>query len=937
MECFIVCEICGNKNYYKVVNKRLGLDEAGELSSVKCDCIEKITKSKSIFDIGHKGGRENTEGEEYHENKEDTNPTDGQDENDMVCFLDNLVRDTEIQWTNEPNKMFPRDKLPQKVHKDDNNADVFIPEYSIHLHDNPRYTVKGYDTDVMVRTETEREIRFDNKLSRAIENVLESVKRKSRNYLYTMDNHGYIANLSNIVHKYREPQEDYIEWISKCYMNVKIDHNTNVPYSFEDCDFIEPRVSGNVRIRVQQERKHSGLYTHKGDPLRVNEDCVKEGVCEAKISLSSTQIGPGASYFTSVEAELAKDSYPRVYSIMRSFSECRAEIEEGIMLVRRQYKTDRGRYVRYEVEFSNAKFDKTDVASIHRVYSKIIDVVGHCKISRFGMSHYIDNNTLRKLYTSCTHVKDIRSVNVQGYAYLVKPDGYCTWILRYGASYVVCMPINELRIIRVFPANVDIASGYVNNSETRDFEEMGSSGIGEIHRFESLICKVHKDNIDKFAFRPCGYVYIDTIMDKDCHVSVSRPYPDREDMERSITDLVPLSPCFSRSSVLRKQLNNSEDAENERNVVTYPTDGIVLINKNTSSTFRVKVPTIDAIFDYEYGTPTLYLKNSVRGKVEYVPICNIDSKLRVNGIYECTIDIAQSSKDRMRILTNKSGELMISHRRDKNTPNWYNIYKNIILAYRCRGSSISQIALIDIQYISFKIRKYLYDSILCNEKGGHLIVDVGTSKFQGIPCIDQDMGSSIIFCDPDLSEDIPTQYRDRIDDMTGLSEKDMLRTVDRFHRQKRKYGSYKGKIEDLMSMDSVRNYVIDNRIPLVYCFSAQHCVEFISEMSKHDAVQCGCLYVYEEESPYLVNMYRYGGDDEDSVISFVRHRIGDRDMVSVKIGASVFMDPFVTSETLSTYNIPAFSGMHDILNGNRTTQLVESLQVLELIKFFVMK
>ncbi|CAH0521469.1 unnamed protein product [Peronospora belbahrii] len=141
--------------------------------------------------------------------------------------------------------------------------------------------------------------------------------------------------------------------------------------------------------------------------------------------------------------------------------------------------------------------------------------------------------------------------------YRVKVDGEHAWVFDAGSAWYVCRNDPNLTVVN-----------YVIKSDVEEF-----TGLTNVLRVEQLV--------------DGSMVLIDIISANGVVQTITRKY----DEYRRIIGEILIPP----SVIIRKEYSTFEEAEKARLTDGLPSDGVIIIEKNTSITYRIKKPTIDLL------------------------------------------------------------------------------------------------------------------------------------------------------------------------------------------------------------------------------------------------------------------------------------------------------------------------------------------------------
>lgn len=198
----------------------------------------------------------------------------------------------------------------------------------------------------------------------------------------------------------------------------------------------------------------------------------------------------------------------------------------------------------------------------------------------------------RHLSSACGVVVDCNEVPEGHYIYRIKADGEASWVIRMGSLWFVCRANASLVVTGVIPCD-SIYPVEVQPPVIR-CEQMADGTL----------------------------VYIDVLCDGSNVVKTSKPY---------VSPYLSLKYIHSKPKLfIRKDHDYFEDTDAERFSTYIPNDGVVAIDRRTTTTYRIKFPSVD--LEMINGDLVTYDEN---GKM--LKITKADSAMQPHKIYECTI------------------------------------------------------------------------------------------------------------------------------------------------------------------------------------------------------------------------------------------------------------------------------------------------------------
>lgn len=507
------------------------------------------------------------------------------------------------------------------------------------------------------------------------------------------------------------------------------------------------------------------------------------------------------------------------------FEERRMKLGKWICKARR-YKPGN----RYAVEFEYAS--TSPIADSDKMEILVAIHARFCHVEKYAKA--LGRQTLARLRAVALPVKDVRMVPQHDVSYRVKVDGEHAWLFEAGSMWYICRSDPHLTVVGFRVKSVlDLLSP-----------------LSMVLRVEQL---------------PDGsLVLIDMLAVGGVVEQTSRPY----DAYRKLL----LHRYVPDDLVIREEFDSLEQAQESRRTVSYGSDGVIVIDKTCSLTYRLKRPTLDMLS--ERGS--LYV--SVRGKPSR-RVGVASSRMQSGVVYECTIEPPSN------------GVAAISSyasRTDKLSPNPSRVFDNVMSILQ--STDDSDLSLIDrVSAYSFAVRGAMYEWTSNRGYLRGLVVDVGTGRLQAQDVIFSCSQCSYLLCDPRLDlTHIRTQVT--VLDVTHFDAAAMVELIQGLSRSRRSYAGYRGRVERLIAMPGVMQALKRNHVSMVYSFSLSYVARTFNQLARYGVKQIGCCYVYDavDDEGVLVNV---GG---------IHLRVHDKEgkRASATFGGKAsFTEPAVTRES----------------------------------------
>jgi len=453
---------------------------------------------------------------------------------------------------------------------------------------------------------------------------------------------------------------------------------------------------------------------------------------------------------------------------------------------------------------------------------------GHVK----ELSRYVPPQLVQSCKLSTLSVIDVILPPDGDMVFRAKVDGESAWAVDCGYMWYICRPNPNLDVI----------------SWTR------SSVLLEFGSDISIVRVEHMSD--------GSLVYIDVLAMGSKALPVPRPY---------IPAYASIEPLRSKPRVIvRPDFDTREEAEASRSSSKLPTDGVLAIDRLSSLAYRIKKPIVDLMRSNR--------SMSYIGHKSSMPTFPPIRGTRVGRIYECT-------------LFNDGGKPAIESyipRSDKPRPNRSDVV--VSAANRVLGiNDDCNVIASKIVSFSFSAREYVYYTAGNSLITGSLVIDVGSGRMQSIAYMEQS-SQCYFLCDPVI--DVSRLRNKRgITDATRMSYSSIISLMKKMNQGRVKYAIYKDTISSLVEKQHVMQYILNNCIPLTYCFSLSYTHQVFLAMASKGATQVGCVYLYD-----LVGADGYLFNDSYSYMCLDG---SNRSMGKVKVYPDEeYTEPAITSQDL---------------------------------------
>lgn len=598
--------------------------------------------------------------------------------------------------------------------------------------------------------------------------------------------------------------------------SVCLSEADHVRVSASNCDKVstevELRLAGRLSrlLFASSSSWESVTWTELGKPCMMDIDSrhisgrlrqrSHEGDAEAKATLVSVQICPGVLYCESIEAKVsAGKSGGRVCSSSQSY---RVRVVErtkqlGDWLCRaRLYHPDN----QFSCEFEWRPSDGCNSST--PADDDILGVIGllhtYCACPR-SMTQVLRRSVTDLLRQVARPTRDVRKPPASDNVYRVKIDGEHTWLIDGGCLWYSCRNNSALTV-----------TGF------------------HVKSYVARLCEV-PDVIRAEQLTDGRLVFIDVLAANGSVVPVTNAHDSSMSLLfRSIRE--------PPSLIIREDFSTITEAQLSRLTCGLPSDGIIVIDKASSLTFRIKQPTVDLMADNGWlvSRPASRLGGRVNqpSMHKFFPA---ESGMINGRIYECKLAL------------DSTGCAMIesfSQRCDKEVPNFYEIVRDCLAILSSTDSEDLSLTS-RVSNFSFVIRDAVYQSALNSRCRGKLVIDIGSGRLQSASIFSMHSDDAFFMCDPQLV--IPRSRQDvQFYDVTNSDAGQLLECLTLMQRGKIKRVLYRKSAEELFSNAEVYDYVRVQRVPLVYSFSLSHLVPLYRRLFSDGFSQIGCCYVYDK-------------------------------------------------------------------------------------------
>jgi len=358
-----------------------------------------------------------------------------------------------------------------------------------------------------------------------------------------------------------------------------------------------------------------------------------------------------------------------------------------------------------------------------------------------------------------TPVLDVLIPTEDSSMYRPKADGETVWVISSHSMWYVCRVDPTLQVVSWQP-------------------------------FPDIVLESSKTTIIRAELIIDGLlVYIDTLaVDWVANTPVRHYVPPVIELSK-----IPWRPRL----ISRSDYSALEGAEASRASLDIATDGLLAIERSTSSTYRIKLPTADLICcgPYLHSTPTtrgLRFKSSwgmIKGRV-----------------YECA-------------LTTREGQTTVESffpRPDKSKGNRPEVVSDAV--HRALGTlSDEKVVNRKVVQASFVVREYLYEQASNLKTTGSLVVDVGSGRLQSMQAMKRS-NCTYLLCDPELSMGLLGANTMPMD-VTLMDGASIANVMKQLTKGRTRVAAYRGTIEELISHPEVLDYIRTWSVPMVYSFS----------------------------------------------------------------------------------------------------------------------
>lgn len=530
---------------------------------------------------------------------------------------------------------------------------------------------------------------------------------------------------------------------------------------------------------------------------RLRCDCegrVSESVL--KVSDTATVVAPGMTFRRSREIEVDAEAVKR--TLLFSMQTYRVPFVErrvrlGKWLCRARHYTLEDRYAaEFEYMSSDPICDEEEVGILAVIHSRFCHVEGYADV--------LGEQTLSRLRSVASPVKDVRTPPSRGVSYRVKVDGEHGWLIEAGTIWYICRNDPKLSVV-----------GFRVKSVLDPLSPM------------SMVLRVEQ--------MPDGsFILIDLLAMGGTLEQTTRPYDSWRKMllHRYLPD----------DLLIRDEFECIEDARGARASAAYGSDGVIVIDKSTSHTYRVKEPTMDLLCK----GGGLYV--AVGGKAsKRVGVSS--ARMREGAVYECVLGTPVASSVPI---------ASYICRTDKVLPNPAHVYTCV--SSILQSTDDYDVALIDrVSAYSFSVRAAMYQRVSNRGYMRTLVVDVGSGRLQAQGVMSSEAQCSYLLCDPRLNVRRARQQVNSVD-ATDFDAVAMVELVRAMSRSRQSYACYRGRFERLVALPGVVHALKRCGATIVYSFSLSYVSGVFNHLATLGLRQIGCCYVYDavDEQGVLVNV-----------------------------------------------------------------------------------
>lgn len=565
----------------------------------------------------------------------------------------------------------------------------------------------------------------------------------------------------------------------------------------------EIRIDRNLSKRMFQkcrETAEAGLevgfpavFTVDSDALSARVQVRSKNNATVKVTLGTRFLCPGMSLCESIEGKIRGAGHilalrPDACSQAYRISVDRKTVLHSMWSLRMSYYPATGKYSA-ELEFPSQE------APLPLHVSAAIEWLhtfwGHVD----ALTKFVPNSLVAGCKAASISVVDVARPPDGNCIYRVKADGELRWLVKWDAVMYCCIPDRHLTVI---------------SWNVLGYSQHGNAEEVTIMRAEQL------------ASGQC--VFIDVLTENGDAAAPSR----RHVAGSALTRLT--SPAMV---LVRSEFASQGEAEEDRKVCGFPTDGVVAIDVATSMTYRLKRPTID--MQAVGGTLKVAHGDLVVPEPKALPW------MKEGRVYE--MGIARGGRG----LTFTAS----CPRPDKVKPNTALVANDIITSVLGNGDEAAMTGRF-VTSLSFAVRSKVYEYAANRLRGGNLVIDVGSGRLQSKEIMAK-YSASWLLCDPSLDT---RGLRHRVTDITNMDGLSIVASMKNADLKQGKYLAYRSSFESLMAKPEVSEFVRRHRTPVVYCFSLSHVMNQFVQLSSRAIPQVACGFVYDGHDPdgYVFNL-----------------------------------------------------------------------------------
>ena len=537
--------------------------------------------------------------------------------------------------------------------------------------------------------------------------------------------------------------------------------------------------------------------------------------CVAKRTLSSEWIAPGSKYAVAVEKSI-RDRDFNLLASQNHDSAYSVTVEEhslvlGNWIIRhRTYEPDRSSSL--EIEWTAQ--GEPAVELVQKILTWF-----YCSFYDQGsLRRFISRQYMQTVEAFKRPVYDQRSLLKAASVFMIKVDGEASLVID-GGYFWFTTRFNSSLSVTGFKAK-QLPTAY---SQTPDM----------------ILCESLPDS---------RLVFIEIVAQD------GKPLPPNRDYSAGV-ESIPYS-FAELSIILRREHETLESAETELLATDLPADGVIGISHRLGTTYRIKKPTVDLLAS-EGKLVTSHERGTAETGLETLPGM-LDKR-----VYECELEIS--------LVSSRYWVRDFVYRPDKAYANSKRVLKAVVMN-ACGSPGYAQAIRKQVTDLSMQLRQQVYDTAFSSRVNGGLVIDVGSGRLQAKSFL-HTRQCSLLLCDPKLRmSSLGDTYRGT--DLTSMTSKHKLVTLQKLNSKRTEVAVFRGKVEDLFSSSELRQFVIENEIPIVFSFSVSHVLDFYIDMAQSGAKMLGCGYFYDRADEDGIVIEDFGVsmrviDSDNSIGKFV--------------------------------------------------------------------